>query len=106
MEPSEVARRFVEAINAHDVDAVCALMTEDHRFIDSLGEAFVGRDVMRAGWMHYFGMVPDYTICVDESFQSGPAVALFGSTSGTYSPDGSLRPENRWSTPAAWRVRS
>ena len=31
----DVAERFVAAINAHDVNQLLALMTPDHRFVDS-----------------------------------------------------------------------
>jgi len=31
----EVAVSFVEAINSHDVDRLCGLMTENHTFIDA-----------------------------------------------------------------------
>ena len=47
MVPRTIAGRFVAVINAHDLDAICELMTEDHRFIDSMGTVFDGRDVMR-----------------------------------------------------------
>ena len=34
----------------------------------------------------------------------GNAVAVFGTTEGTYAPDGKIRKENYWITPAAFRV--
>jgi ketosteroid isomerase-like protein len=101
MRPSTIARRFVQAINAHDLDAICGLTTEGHRFIDSLGAVVEGREAMRVGWSHYFRMVPDYAIQVERDFESGPLVVLFGSAGGTYTPDGVLREEGRWSAPAA-----
>ena len=50
METLEVVTRFVDAINAHALDALVALMTSDHRFIDSLGNSVEGSESMRAGW--------------------------------------------------------
>ncbi|MFO0983473.1 MAG: hypothetical protein U1E76_17360 [Planctomycetota bacterium] len=35
--PIDVARRFVERINAHDAGGLALLMADDRRFIDSLG---------------------------------------------------------------------
>ena len=102
MKPGTITDRFIKAINAHDLDAIHALLTENHQFIDSLGTVFKGRDAMRVGWSHYFRMVPDYTIHVDQSLESGPRVVLLGSAGGTYTTDGTLREEGRWSTPAAW----
>ncbi len=90
MKPTTIARRFVEAINAHDLDAICGLMAPDHRFIDSLGTSSSGRDAMRVGWSHYFRMVPDYTIEVEREFENSALVVLLGSAGGTYTPDGVL----------------
>ncbi len=47
MRVAEVVHRFVDRINAHGVNGVSALMTEDRRFIDSLGAEVVGRERMR-----------------------------------------------------------
>ena len=45
----QVVVRFVDAINEHDVDALAALMTEDHLFTDSGGQQGRGREAMRKG---------------------------------------------------------
>ncbi len=100
-----VARAFVDAINGHDVEAICALMTPEHRFIDSLGNVVEGREKMRAAWKGYFGMVPDYTIAIEEVHGDASIVVMFGQAGGTYAPSGELQPENRWKTPAAFRAR-
>jgi uncharacterized protein (TIGR02246 family) len=99
-----VAQAFVRAINRQDVEALAELMTEGHRFIDSLGTVVVGRETMRAGGPGYFRMVPDYSIAVEETFCDGPVVVMLGVAQGTYAPDGQLREENRWKTPAAFRA--
>ena len=39
---SEVLKRWLAAINAHDVSAVATLMAEDHVFVDSLGNRVQG----------------------------------------------------------------
>jgi uncharacterized protein (TIGR02246 family) len=99
-----VAEGFVRAINRQDVDALADLMTAEHRFIDSLGGVVEGREKMRAGWTAYFRMVPDYTIVIEETFCDGPVVAMLGMAQGTYAPNGKLKHENRWMTPAAFRA--
>lgn len=104
MTPGEVAFRFIDRINAGDVNGLVNLMTDDHRFVDSGGDVLHGRAAMREAWGRYFAMVPDYRIEVEEVFTSGAVVALTGTASGTYSRDGSLRPEDAWSTPAAFRA--
>jgi ketosteroid isomerase-like protein len=99
-----VAQRFVRAINRQDVDAIAALMTDEHRFTDALGNAVTGSTAMRAGWAGYFKMVPDYTVAIEESYGDGPVVILLGTAQGTYAAGGELKPENRWSTPVAIRA--
>jgi hypothetical protein len=105
----EVARRFVAAINAHDPQQLSALMTADHRFIDSLGNIVDGRETMEQGWAGYFGMVPDYQLTLHGSFVSAaedaPEVVLTGTAQGSYCVGGALRPGSAWSTPVAVRAR-
>lgn len=117
--PAEsVAREFVSAINAHSVERLVALMAANHRFVDSLGNVVEGREKMRAGWAGYFGMVPDYSITVQEMFRSSDdeggirddstalgVIVMLGTAAGTYAPKGELKPENRWNTPVALRAQ-
>jgi ketosteroid isomerase-like protein len=104
MNPIEVAQAFVERINATDVVGLAALMTEDHRFIDSLGNVVQGRETMRAGWVGYFAMVPEYHLAADQWLCDGPVVVMFGTASGDYCPDGAAESMGDWSTPAAFRA--
>ena len=106
MTPLDLALAFVARINAHDVPGLAALMSSDHRFVDSLGAVVTGRDKMTEGWTGYFQMVPDYHIEVSRSFADGGEVVLLGSACGTYTRDGRLDPTNQWQTPAAWRALS
>jgi uncharacterized protein (TIGR02246 family) len=103
-----VAQAFVAAINRRNPDEIANLMTDDHVFVDSLGVRVTGREQMKKGWQCYFAMVPDYTIAIDEIFADGPVVVMLGAAQGAFSSGGSsggpLHPENRWRTPAAWRV--
>jgi ketosteroid isomerase-like protein len=103
--PEAVARKFVNAINGHDVRELGKLMLDEHRFIDSLGTVVQGRETMRNGWDAYFRMVPDYKVIVEETFSDGPIVVMFGVARGTYARDGQVRLENAWQTPAAWRAQ-
>jgi ketosteroid isomerase-like protein len=121
-----IARGFVAAINRQDVGALAELMTPAHRFIDALANVVEGREKVRAAWVGYFRMVPDYRIDVVESYWSkepgisdpsippsllsrfalddGSSVVLLGMARGTFAPDGALKPENRWETPVALRA--
>jgi ketosteroid isomerase-like protein len=99
-----VALEFVNRINRHDVGGLAALMSEDHRFIDGLGQAVDGRERMEKGWLSYFTWFPDYLIKVDEILGKGNVVALFGTAEGTFLVNGKLLPENHWKIPAAWKA--
>lgn len=98
-----VAQAFVRAINRQDVAGLVALMSTEHRFVDSLGNIVEGIEKMRAAWTGYFHLVPDYSIAVEETFCDGPLVLLLGVAEGTYAPDGKLKTENKWKTPVAIR---
>jgi uncharacterized protein (TIGR02246 family) len=102
--PQSVTNAFVRAINRQDPDALAALMTPGHRFVDSLGNVVEGRENMRKGWSGYFQMVPDYTLAIDETHSNGPVVILMGIAQGTYSKDGKLTQANAWRTPLAVRA--
>ena len=99
-----MARAFADAISRQDVEGLTGLMTPGHRFVDSLENVVEGRERMRAGWVGYFRMVPDYSIVVEECFCDGAVVVMLGKVMGTYTKDGELKAENRWETPAAWRA--
>jgi ketosteroid isomerase-like protein len=102
MSPVETVVRFLEIINQHDADRLAALMTDDHVFIDSLGQTINGRENMRLGWRGYFAFCPDYWVSHEMIFPNGKHVAVFGAAGGTIAADGKLPSENQWRTGAAW----
>ena len=104
MNLAEIALAFVEKINAHDVPALCALMAENHVFVDSDGNRVAGREVMRAGWTKYLEWFPDYHIAAEELLECGEVVAIFGSARGTYAGDGRQAERTPWEIPAAWKA--
>ena len=104
MNIEKIANLFIEAINQHEVDAICHLMSEDHTFVDPGGDVYKGNEQMRQGWANYFKIFPDYKIEAPEFAVSGETIILLGRASGTYTTDGTLRPENHWEIPAAWKA--
>lgn len=99
-----VAQAFIRAINRQDVDRLAELMSPNHRFIDSLGNLVEGRERMRENWAAYFHIVPDYAVAIEEYYPADPVVIMLGMAAGTWTPDGKLRPENRWQMPIAIRA--
>jgi ketosteroid isomerase-like protein len=104
MSVEAVVEKFVAAINQHDVNAIGQLMSEDCIYVDSDGTIYGDIEQMKQGWPGYYKMFPDYKIEIAETFVKGDTVALLGKASGTYTSDGTLKPENHWEIPAAWKA--
>ena len=102
----ETALAFIEAINAHDVNQIVALLADDYEFVNSSGDHFQGQRFMRDEWAAQFAKHPDFRIRIGRVIADEESVAVFGYSEGTYAPDGTLRPENRWSVPAAFLLMS
>lgn len=100
----DVALAFVDRINCHDVAGLAALMAEDHRFVDGLGQELRGREQMEQGWRGYFAWFPDYSITVENALSDGNVVVLLGTAQGTYAKNRNAPPDNHWEIPAAWKA--
>ena len=98
MGSAATAISFMDRINAHDVDGLAALMTEDHTFIDSLGKAIRGSKWVGPAWNMYFEFCPDYHVTHEAVIENGETVAIFGKAGGT------IAGEHSWETPAAWKA--
>lgn len=51
---------FNEAVNRRDLEALAALMADDHTFVDSAGSVLAGNDAVLAAWKGFFESFPDY----------------------------------------------
>lgn len=100
--PVGTVLEFMTCINQHAVDRLVECMTEDHVFIDSLGQSVGGRERMRSGWRSYFEFCPDYWVSHEEVLATGNLVAVFGAAGGTLAVGGKSSPENKWRASAAW----
>jgi ketosteroid isomerase-like protein len=102
MSPIETVREFMARINQGDAGKLAELMTEDHAFVDPLGQTVRGRKAMCAAWRGYYAFCPDYCVSCEKILSDGNLVAAFGSAGGTIAFNDKLPPENRWRIPAAW----
>ncbi len=105
MTPVETVLHFLDLINTRDPDQLAECMTEDHLFVDSLGQTVHGREKMRAGWRGYYAFCPDYWVSHEEVLARGDVVAVFGSAGGTVAAGAQLPAENKWRIAAAWLAR-
>lgn len=55
-----VIQAFNAAINSADLERLQALMSPNHRFVDSAGGAVEGRTESAAAWESFFESFPDY----------------------------------------------
>lgn len=71
----DAVRRFNDAFNRHDVDAVMHAMTDDCIFESTNpppdGGRFVGQAAVRAVWEKFFAANPDAHFECEEAFASG-----------------------------------
>lgn len=102
MTMKETVLAFVDRINAHDVAGIIDLMADDYKFVNSAGDTFGGKDMMRATWTEHFHQYPDFKIRVQRVVADDEGVGVFGVSQGTYSPDGKFDEENHWEVPAAF----
>jgi ketosteroid isomerase-like protein len=70
----EVVLAFNEAINARDLDALSALMTDNHRFVDSADATVDGKEACTDAWRGFFAAFPDYRNVFDDVRSSAPGV--------------------------------
>jgi ketosteroid isomerase-like protein len=82
--PIALVLGFIECINRGDVDALAALMTDDHRLVVLDEKPVVGRDANVTAWRGYTEAFPDYVIHVSQIAGDGNRVAVLGTTTGSH----------------------
>jgi ketosteroid isomerase-like protein len=75
---AEILRRWLAAINGHDVPGLLALMATNFVFVDSLANRVVGAEHLEKGWRHYFALCPDYWVRGDHAMAEGDTMLLAG----------------------------
>jgi ketosteroid isomerase-like protein len=101
----ETVLAFIRSINARDARGLGELMSDDHRFIDALGNEVVGKEKMVPGWRGYFEWFPDYWIEVNEVLAGEASAgeqtfAMFGFAGGSFKGNS----DASWRIPAAWKA--
>jgi len=97
---NETIQAFIDCINAHDVEGLAELMSDDHTFIDPHGNEVKGKEKMVPGWRGYFDWFPDYFIEVTDVFENGDTIAMFGFAGGSFKG----KESESWRLPAAWKA--
>jgi peptidase E/ketosteroid isomerase-like protein len=104
MEILKTAISFVEKINEHDIEGIVELMSDDHKFVDSMDNIVTGKEEMAQAWKGFLSWFPDYQITVINTLMSGDSVGFFGRARGTF---GKKRPgvRDKFDIPASWRAK-
>jgi steroid delta-isomerase-like uncharacterized protein len=93
--PAEVALAFLAALNAHDPDAVAALVADDfvNEHTSSLGSSLVGRDAYRSRLPAFLAMFEDLSYSVEDVVVSDERVVVaYTLRARCEGPDGVRRP--------------
>jgi ketosteroid isomerase-like protein len=78
-DPFAAVRRFNQAFDAQDVDAVMSAMTDDCRFEDTSppdGHRHVGPARVRAAWEELFASTPPGAFTTEDMFAAGDRVVV------------------------------
>jgi len=95
---------FIEKINEHDIDGIYDLMSEDHKFIDSMGMTVNGKKEMKTAWKGFFSWFPDYEITIKNTLLTDDSVGFFGIASGTFYNENE-KDSDKFEIPASWRAK-
>ena len=95
---------FMEKINEHDVNGIADLLSDDHRFTDSMGIVVKGKKEMKHAWKIYFKWFPDYEVTIKNTLLTDDSVGIFGTAKGTFDSDEPIA-SDKFEIPAAWRAK-
>lgn len=76
--PASAAAEFNEHINAANLRALASLVSEDHRFIDTVGNMVVGKPACIAAWSAFFAAFPGYRNTLEKFYELDNLVTITG----------------------------
>lgn len=71
---------FDACINTRDLEGLARMMSPDHCFIDSAGNAIVGKDACVEAWSVFFRSFPQYRNHFEAVLSRGNTVTMIGYT--------------------------
>ena len=107
-DPTVIVGAFNDAINRRDLDALAALMTDDHVFTDTEGNQVTGKRACTTAWEGFFDAFPGYRNTFDEVRDDGAAATMRGHSTCPGYPEltgpALWRAETRGDKLTAWQV--
>jgi ketosteroid isomerase-like protein len=77
-DPVRIAGQFIDAVNAHDLKAIAAVVDERCKIIDVRGAWMEGRETCVEGLGRFFEIDPDYRIHVESIGRNGDNALITG----------------------------
>ena len=77
-EAARLMTAFNDHINARDLDGLAALMTDDHTFVDAVGDTVEGKPACVEAWRGFFAAFPDYRNVFASVVADGDTVTALG----------------------------
>ncbi len=77
-ERQQLVEQFNDCITRADLTGLGALMTDDHRFVDSGGQGWSGRDRCLEAWSGFFEAFPGYRNVFGSVDSKGGVVVVTG----------------------------
>lgn len=107
MERTELVRVFNEQINTRNLEGLLSCMSEAHRFVDTAGRAFEGKQRAAEAWKGFFELFPDYRNHFEKLIEQEGRVVVIGHSTCS---EKSLEGKGLWEVEfdedkiAKWRV--
>jgi ketosteroid isomerase-like protein len=91
-----VVRSFNDCITRRDINGLAQLMTDDHVFIDAVGNTIAGKTRCVEAWKGFFGAFPDYRNQFERVLARGNEAVMIGH---------SVCSDARLAGPALWSAK-
>lgn len=104
MSNQTVFENFVLQINDHNVDGIYILMSDDHTFIDALGNKTQGRDKAKNQWEIIFDVFPNYKIIINNVMENATVFLADGNVEATLKKIKNDQNNDHYKLPAAWKA--
>ncbi len=79
----DLVRRYVDAVNARDVDTLVGMMTDDHWYVDTGRNAVRGVDAAKGAWGNFFGEITEYNVSVSSVETTPDGFVVLGSVASS-----------------------
>ena len=84
-EADDLIRRYHDALNSHDIDALMAFYADDAVVVSPMFTMVRGREAVRKSFENLFALAPDYSVQATDSLLDGDRIAEISTAAATHS---------------------